>query len=162
LPPLGSRIVAAISSRPIRRSWQGGGVEPLPDLPPKVPETLPELERVLQLLNAVCQAGKIKDKHRIELEDLVPRDAAAGGALAKAPRGDPPRPGGRAEEQSRGVAVEVLAVQWLAHKSGSHSRGAGLIGDDVPLEANHRQPLLEPVEASESQSESSEGPVGAQ
>jgi hypothetical protein len=52
--------VAAISSRPIRRSWQGGGVEPLP-----------ELERVLQLLNAVCQAGKIKDKHRIELEDLV-------------------------------------------------------------------------------------------
>jgi len=46
-------------------------VEPLPDLPPRVPETLPELERVLQLLNAVCQAGKIKDKHRIELEDLV-------------------------------------------------------------------------------------------
>jgi hypothetical protein len=64
-------MVAAISSRPIRRSWQGAGVEPLPDLPPKVPETLPELERVLQPLNAVCQAGKIKDKHRIELEDLV-------------------------------------------------------------------------------------------
>ena len=71
MPPLGSRMVAAISSRPIRRSWQGAGVEPLPDLPPRVPETLPELERVLQLLNAVCQAGKIKDKHRIELEDLV-------------------------------------------------------------------------------------------
>lgn len=53
-------MVAAISARPIRRSWQGGGVEPLL-----------ELERVLQLLNAVCQAGKIKDKHRIELEDWV-------------------------------------------------------------------------------------------
>ena len=46
-------------------------MEPLPDLPPRVPETLPELERVLQLLNAVCQAGKIKDKHRIELETLL-------------------------------------------------------------------------------------------
>jgi hypothetical protein len=61
------------------------------------------------------------------------------------------------------AAVEVLVVWWLAHKSGSRSRGADVIGDDVPLEADHRQPLeLEPVKASESQSESSEGPVGVQ
>ena len=43
----------------------------LPDLPPRVPEELPELERALVLLNALRQAGKLKDKHRIELESLV-------------------------------------------------------------------------------------------
>lgn len=46
-------------------------MESLPDLPPRVPEELPELDRALQLLGAVCQAGKIKDKHRIELETLL-------------------------------------------------------------------------------------------
>ena len=49
-------------------------------------------------------------------------------------------------------------MRWLAHKSGSHSRGADVIGNDVPLEADHRQPVeLEPVKASESQSGSSLG-----
>lgn len=52
-------------------SWQGVAVESLPELPPKVPEELAELDRALQLLGAVCQAGKIKDKHRIELETLL-------------------------------------------------------------------------------------------
>ena len=62
--------------------WQGAAVESLPELPPKVPvelpelppkvpEELPELDRALQLLGAVCQAGRIKDKHRIELETLL-------------------------------------------------------------------------------------------
>jgi len=46
-------------------------VEPLPDLPPRVPEELPELDRALVLLNALRQAGKLKDKPRIELESLV-------------------------------------------------------------------------------------------
>ena len=46
-------------------------MESLPDLPPRVPEELAELDRVLQLLGAVCQAGKIKDKPRIELETLL-------------------------------------------------------------------------------------------
>ena len=46
-------------------------VEPLPDLPPRVPEELPELDRALVLLNALRQAGKLKDKPRIELEALV-------------------------------------------------------------------------------------------
>jgi lipase chaperone LimK len=46
-------------------------VEPLPDLPPRVPEELPELDRALILLNALRQAGKLKEKHRIELEALV-------------------------------------------------------------------------------------------
>jgi hypothetical protein len=51
-------------------------------------------------------------------------------------------------------------VRWLAHRSGSRSRGAGLIRDAVPLEADHRPPLeLEPVKASESQSGSSRSPV---
>ena len=45
-------------------------MESLPDLPPRVPEELPELDRALQLLRAVC-AGKLKDKLRIELEGLV-------------------------------------------------------------------------------------------
>ena len=40
-------------------------------LPPKVPEELAELDRALQLLGAVCQAGRIKDKHRRELETLL-------------------------------------------------------------------------------------------
>ncbi len=51
--------------------WQGAAVESLPELPPKVPEELADLDRALQLLGAVCQAGKIKDKHRIELETLL-------------------------------------------------------------------------------------------
>ena len=46
-------------------------MESLPDLPPKVPEELAELDRALQLLGAVCQAGRIKDKHRRELETLL-------------------------------------------------------------------------------------------
>jgi hypothetical protein len=46
-------------------------VEPLPDLPPRVPEELAELDRALVLLNALRQAGKLKDKNRIELEGLV-------------------------------------------------------------------------------------------
>jgi hypothetical protein len=52
-------------------SWQGATVESLPDLPPKVPEELAELDRVLELLGAICQAGKIKESRRIELETLV-------------------------------------------------------------------------------------------
>ena len=52
-------------------SWQAATVESLPDLPPKVPEELEELDRVLQLLGAVCQAGRIKDKYRRELENLL-------------------------------------------------------------------------------------------
>jgi hypothetical protein len=53
-------------------SWQGARVESeLPELPPRVPEELAELDRALQLLGAVCQAGKIKEKHRIELETLL-------------------------------------------------------------------------------------------
>jgi hypothetical protein len=46
-------------------------VEPLPDLPPKVPEELAELDRALQLLGAVCQAGTIKKKHHAELDALL-------------------------------------------------------------------------------------------
>jgi lipase chaperone LimK len=46
-------------------------VEALPDLPPRVPEELPELDRALQLLRAICTSGKLKEKHRIELESLV-------------------------------------------------------------------------------------------
>ena len=46
-------------------------MESLPDLPPRVPEELPELDRALVLLNALRQAGKLKDKPRIELESLV-------------------------------------------------------------------------------------------
>ena len=46
-------------------------MEPLPDLPPKVPEELAALDRVLQLLGAVCQAGSIKHKHHAELEALL-------------------------------------------------------------------------------------------
>jgi len=46
-------------------------VEPLPELPPRVPEELPELDRALQLLGAFCRAGRIKDKHRTELETLI-------------------------------------------------------------------------------------------
>ena len=46
-------------------------MEPLPDLPPRVPEELAELDRVLELLGAVCQAGRIKESRRIELEALV-------------------------------------------------------------------------------------------
>ena len=39
---------------------------------PKVPEAeeLTELDRVLELLGAVCQTGKIKEARRIELETL--------------------------------------------------------------------------------------------
>jgi sRNA-binding protein len=61
------RDLAALDSG---ESWQGAAVESLPDLPPRVPEELPELDRALQLLRAVC-AGKLKDKLRIELEGLV-------------------------------------------------------------------------------------------
>ena len=46
-------------------------MESLPDLPPRVPEELPELDRALQLLRAVCASGSLKDKLRIELEGLV-------------------------------------------------------------------------------------------
>jgi metal-sulfur cluster biosynthetic enzyme len=47
-------------------------VEALPDLPPKVPEELAELDRALQLLGALCQAGgNVKNKHRSELETLL-------------------------------------------------------------------------------------------
>jgi hypothetical protein len=49
-------------------------VESLPDLPPSVPEELAELDRVLQLLGAVCQAGRIKDKYHQELETLLGRN----------------------------------------------------------------------------------------
>jgi hypothetical protein len=51
--------------------WQSAAVEALPDLPPRVPEELAELDRALQLLGAVCQAGRLKEKHRIELETLL-------------------------------------------------------------------------------------------
>jgi hypothetical protein len=46
-------------------------VKPLPDLPPKVPEELADLDRALQLLGAVCQAGTIKKKHHAELDALL-------------------------------------------------------------------------------------------
>jgi hypothetical protein len=36
-----------------------------------VPEDLAGLTRVLELLGALCQAGKIKESRRIELEGLV-------------------------------------------------------------------------------------------
>ena len=43
----------------------------LPDLLPKVPEELADRVRALQLLGAVCQAGRMKHKHRRELETLL-------------------------------------------------------------------------------------------
>lgn len=46
-------------------------MEALPDLPPRVPEELPELDRALQLLGALCQAGRLKEARRNELEDLL-------------------------------------------------------------------------------------------
>jgi len=46
-------------------------VESLPDLPPRVPEELPELDRALQLLRGLCSSGKLKDKQRTELETLL-------------------------------------------------------------------------------------------
>ena len=60
-PPEAAPVVAVVAAV----------VEPLPDLPPRVPEELAELDRALVLLNAQRQAGKLKDKHRIELESLV-------------------------------------------------------------------------------------------
>ena len=60
-PPEAAPVVAVVAAV----------VEPLPDLPPRVPEELAELDRALVLLNAQRQAGKLKDKHRIEPESLV-------------------------------------------------------------------------------------------
>ncbi len=46
-------------------------MESPPELPPKVPEDLAGLTRVVELLSALCQAGKIKESRRVELETLV-------------------------------------------------------------------------------------------
>ncbi len=46
-------------------------MDPLSELPPKVPEDLVGLTRVVELLSALCMAGKIKESRRIELETLV-------------------------------------------------------------------------------------------
>jgi len=54
--------------------WHGASMSDasLPDLPPKVPVELPEIDRAIQLLGSVVQAGgRLRQKHLRELETLL-------------------------------------------------------------------------------------------